>query len=86
MEQPNPNEERVHSLLPFAGFEFTNTVKNLNKTLKNVLPNNLATVITNSGQKLSSKLQIKNEKNEKHKKTISFTMQTALNHPVPKTI
>ena len=63
----------------FCGFEVTTIVKNLNKTLKNVLLNNLTTVITNY------KFQIKNETNEKHKKTISFTVQNALNHPVPKT-
>ena len=40
-EQPNPQEQKVHSfLLPFAGPKGTTIVKNLNKTLKNVLPCN----------------------------------------------
>ena len=41
MEQPNPNpqEQKAHSLLlPFVGFKGTTINKNLNKTLKNVLP------------------------------------------------
>ena len=39
MDQPNPQEQKVHSLLlPFAGSKGTILVKNLNKTLKNVLP------------------------------------------------
>ena len=34
-EQPNPQEQKVHSLLlPFAGSKGTTIVKNLNKTLK----------------------------------------------------
>ena len=41
-EQPNPQEQKVHSfLLPFAGPKGTTIVKNLNKTLKNVLPSNV---------------------------------------------
>ena len=43
-EQPNPQEQKVHSLLlPFA---VATVVKNLNKTLKNVLPRNVKTRIT----------------------------------------
>ena len=67
-EQPNPKEQRVYSLLlPFAGSKGITIVKNLNKTLKNVLPNNLKTRITYTGQKLSSRFQIKDKTNEKHK-------------------
>ena len=41
-KQPNPQEQKVHSLLlPFAGPKGTTIVKNLNKTLKNVLPSNV---------------------------------------------
>ena len=46
-KQPNPQEQKVHSLLlPFAGPKGTTIVKNLNKTLKNVLPSNVKTHIT----------------------------------------
>ena len=52
-QQPNPKEQRVHSLLlPFAGSKGTTIVKNLSKTIKNVLPNNVRTHITYTGQKL----------------------------------
>ena len=34
-EQPNPEEQRVHSLLlPFAGSKGTTIIKNMNKTFK----------------------------------------------------
>ena len=61
-KQPNPQEQKVHSLLlPFAGSKGTTIVKNLNKTLKNVLPSNVKILITYTGQKLKadSKLKIK---------------------------
>ena len=46
-EQPNPQEQKVHSLLlPFAGSKSTTIVKNLDKTLKKVLPSNGKTRIT----------------------------------------
>ena len=52
-EQPNPQEQKVHSLLlPFAGPKDTTIVKNLNKTLTNVLPSNIKRWITCTGQKL----------------------------------
>ena len=39
VEQPNPQEERVYSLLSFTGSKGTTIVKNLKTTLKNVLLN-----------------------------------------------
>ena len=55
-EQPNPQEQKVHSLLlPFAGSKGTTIVKNLNKTLKNVLPSNVKT----SNPIVDSKIKIK---------------------------
>ena len=60
MEQPNPQEQRVYSLLlPFAGSQGSTIVKNLNKTLENALPNSVKTRITYTVKKLSSKFQIK---------------------------
>ena len=45
-EQPNPQEQKVHSLLlSFAGSEATTIDINLNKTLKKVLPSNVKTRI-----------------------------------------
>ena len=55
-EQSNPQEEKVHSLLlPFTGPKGTSIVKNLNKTLKNVLSSNVKTRTTYTGQKLNSR-------------------------------
>ena len=49
-EQPNPQEQKVHSLLlPFAGPKGITLVKNLNKTLKNILLSNVKTRITYIG-------------------------------------
>ena len=80
MEQPSPREQRVYSLLlPFAGSKSTTIAKNLNKTFKNILPNNVKTGITYTGQKLRSRFQMK-DKTYKLIKNIN----TILNHPVPK--
>ena len=66
-EQQYPQEQRVHSLLiPLEGSKDTTIVKNLNKTLKTILPNNVRTPITYTGQKLNSTFQIKDKINEKH--------------------
>ena len=73
MEQPNPQEQKVHSLmLPFADAKRTTIVKNLNKTLKNVLPSNVKTRITYTGQKINGRFQIKDNINEKHKHDLIY--------------
>ena len=46
--------------------------KNLTKTLKNVLPSNVKTRITYTGQKLNSRFQIKHKINEKHKHDLIY--------------
>ena len=75
-EQPNPQEQKVHSLLlPFAGSEGTTIVKNLNKTLKNVLPSYVKTNIADTGQKLKSRFQINDKVNEKHKHDLIYYTQ-----------
>ena len=72
-DQPNPQEQKVHSLLlPSAGSKGTTIVKNLNKTLKNVLPSNIKTRITYTGQKLNSRFQIKDKISEKHKHDLIY--------------
>ena len=71
--QPNPQEQKVHSLLlPFTGSKGTTIVKNLNKTLKNALPSNVKTRITYTGQKLNSRFQIKDKINEKQKHDLIY--------------
>ena len=71
-EQPNPQEQKVHSLLlPFAGPKGTTIAKNLNKTLKNELPSNVKTRISYTGQKLNSRFQIKDKINERKTETRS---------------
>ena len=72
-DQPNPQQQKIHSLmLPFASSEGTTIVKNLNKTLKNVLSSNVKTCITYTGQKLNSRFQIKDKINEKHKHDLIY--------------
>ena len=72
-EQSNPKELRVHSLLlrP-AGSKGTTIVKDLNKTLKSVLPIKAKTRITYTDQKLSSRFQIIDKSNEKHKHDLIY--------------
>ena len=72
-DQANPQEQKVHSLLlPFAGSKGTTIVRNLNKTLKNILPSNVKTRITYTGRKLNSRFQIKDEINEKHQHDLIY--------------
>ena len=69
----NPQEQKVHSLLlPFADSKGTTIVKNLNKTLKNVLPSNVKTRITYTGQKLNSSFRIKDKIYEKQKHDLIY--------------
>ena len=64
--QPNPQEQKVHSLLlPFVGPKGTTIVKNLNKTLTNVLPSNVKTRIIYTGQKLNGRFQTEDKKKRK---------------------
>ena len=80
-EQASPQERRVRSLLlPFPDSKGTTIIKNINKTLKNVLPTNLKTRISYTGQKLYTRFQIKDIN------TILFIIRNPLNHPVRKTI
>ena len=66
-EQANSQEWKVHFLLlPFAGSKGTNIIKNLNKTLKNVLPSNVKRRITYTGQKFNIRFKIEDKINEKH--------------------
>ena len=72
-DQKNPQEQKVHSLLlPFASSKGTTIVKNLNKTLKNVLPSNVKTCITYTAQKLNSSFQIKDKINKKRKHDLIY--------------
>ena len=67
-EQPNPQEQKVHSLLLlFTGPKGTTIVKNLNKAVKNVLPSNVKTHINHTSQKVNIRFQIKDKVNQKHK-------------------
>ena len=69
MEQPNPQEQKVHSLLlPFAGPKGTIIVKN-------VLPSNVKTSITYTGQKLNGRFQINKKINEKHKHDLIYCIK-----------
>ena len=86
MEQLIPQEQKVHSLLlPFVVPKGKTIVKNLNKTLKNVLTSDVKTRITYTGQKLDSRFQIKDKKT-KNINMILFIIQNALKHPVQKNI
>ena len=72
-EQASPQEQRVRSLLlPFPGSKGTTIIKNINKTLKNVLPTNLKTRISYTGQKLYTRFQNQDKINEKHKHDLIY--------------
>ena len=54
------------------GSKGTTIVKNLNRTLKVVLPNNVKTRITSTGQKLNGRFQIIDKINEMHKHDLIY--------------
>ena len=54
-------------MLHSAGSKGITIVKNPNKTLKNILPSNVKTRITYKGQKLNSRLKVKDKIKKKHK-------------------
>lgn len=72
VEQPNPQEERVYSLLSFTGSKGTTIVKNQNETLENILPNNAKIRITYTGKKLNRTFLIKDKANKKHKHNLIY--------------
>ena len=68
MELPNPKEQGVHLvLLPFVASKGTTIVQNLNKTPKNVLPNNVKlsyiTMHSSKNHVLEIRLKIEETKN-----------------------
>ena len=72
-ELENSQEQKFHSLLlHFVGSKGTTIVKNLNKTLKIVLPNNVKTRITSTGQNLNGRFQIIDKINEMHKHDLIY--------------
>ena len=64
-EQP---AEKMHSLiLPYAGPKGKTLTKTMKNTLKCLLPNNIKTRVTYTGQKLGTKFQIKDKTKDQHK-------------------
>ena len=69
-EQP---VEKMYSLiLPYAGIKGNSIIKTMNNSLKRILPDNVKTRVTYAGQKLSTKLQIKNKTKYQHKPDLVY--------------
>ena len=69
-EQP---AEKMYSLiLPYAGPKGNSIIKTMKNSLKRILPDNVKTRVTYSGQKLSTKLQIKDKTKDQHKHDLAY--------------
>ena len=69
-EQP---AEKMYSLiLPYAGPKGNSIIKTMKNNLNRILPDNVKTRVTYSGQKLSTKLQIKDKTKDQHKHDLVY--------------
>ena len=69
-EQP---AEKMYSLiLPYAGPKGNSIIKTMNNSLKRILPDNVKTRVRYTGQKLSTKLQIKDKIKDQHKQDLVY--------------
>ena len=59
-------------ILPYAGPKADSIIKTMKNSLKRVLPDNVKTRVTYSGQKLSTKLQIKDKTKDQHKHNLVY--------------
>ena len=59
-------------ILPYAGPKGNSIIKAMNNSLKRILPDNVKTRVTYTGQKLSTKLQIKDKTKDRHKHDLVY--------------
>ena len=73
---PDTSEQPVKKLysliLLYVGPKGNSIIKTMNNNLKHVLPNNVKTRVTYRGQKLSTKLQIKDKTKGQHKHDLVY--------------
>ena len=66
------NTEQIQLLLPFSGNQGSNLLTKMKKELKKHLPNNVKTLITYEGTKLSTKFQVKDKTKFEHRHNITY--------------
>ena len=74
-ESKKEEENEVKTLMikmPFAGEKGEGIIKDLNRTLKNTLPNNLRCRIVRTGTKIEGKFNIKDKLEERHKSNFVY--------------
>ena len=82
LEQP---VEKMHSLiLPYAGPKSNTIIKTMNNSLKRILPDNVKTRVTYTGQKLGTKFQNKDKNKRINTNTILFVTINVQNQLVMK--
>ena len=70
LEQP---VEKMYSLiLPYAGPKGNTIIKTMNNSLKRILPDNVKTRVTYTGQKLGTKFQNKDKTKDQHKHDLVY--------------
>ena len=58
--------------MPYAAPKGNSIIKTMKNSLKHILPNNVKTRVTYSGQKLSTKLQIKDKAKDQQKDNLVY--------------
>ena len=70
MEQPT---EKMYSLIfPLGGPKGNTIIKSMNNSLKHILPDNVKTRVTYTGQKLGTKFQNKDKTKDQHKHNVVY--------------
>ena len=67
-----PAEKMYSLILPYAGPKGNSIIKTMRNSLKYILPNNVKTRVTYSGQNLGTKLQIKDNTKDQHKHDLIY--------------
>ena len=66
------NNDKVHSLIPYAGPKCNTIIKSMNINIQQILPNNVKTRITHTGRKLGAKFQIKDLTKNQHEHDLTY--------------
>ena len=68
----NPLKRMYSLILPYAGHKGNTIIKTMNNSLKRILPNNVKTRVTYTGQKLGTKFQNKDKTKDQHKHDLVY--------------
>ena len=70
------NNDKLHSLIPYAGPKGKNIIKSMNNNIQRILPNNVKTRITHTSRKLGM-FQIKDLTKNQHEHDLIYYSKCA---------